>query len=102
MEEFCPYLKQHGGRFILYQAAGSPNGTKVLSLFCRDALQIRAFPIDRHVRRLLDLYDLPTKETDVIELCASCGLNPTMTATLLVRYGSKDPVMNARNLLDKQ
>lgn len=102
MEDYCRHVRKVDDRYQIYLAAGSPNGTKVLSLFCRDALQIESFPIDRHVRRLLVENGLPTDESAMIDICLSCAFDPNSVAHLLVRFGSRDQdgTMNAQNLLD--
>lgn len=41
---------------------------KTLSLFCRDALQADSFPIDRHVRRILEEFRLPVDEWTMIAI----------------------------------
>ena len=64
------------------------NGSKVLSLFCRDALGVSAFPIDRHVRRFLAQNNLPTKEDKVIKLCFEAELEPSKVAVAFVRAAS--------------
>ncbi len=70
-----------------YGATGCPMGTKVISLFCRDALKIPSFPIDRHVRRVLEKHELPVKESELLELCNAAGLDPRVVATAFVRSG---------------
>lgn len=101
MEEVCVGFKGVD-RTYLYRAAGCPKGAKVLSLFCRDKLHIPAFPVDRHVRRVLQEHGLPTKEAELIALCATEGLDPIETATLIIRYASGDTKgeLNPMDLLD--
>lgn len=71
--------------YDLTQCSGSP---KVLSLFCRDALQIPSFPIDRHVKRKLIELGLPTNERKMISLCFKVGINPSDAAVAFVRAAS--------------
>jgi len=95
MEKLCELLTDKYlcdddyARKEFYKSCGS-NGTKVLSLFCRDALKIDSFPIDRHVRRILKENDLPTNEDDIINLCRVARLDPRKVATAFVRTASVD------------
>jgi len=94
MEEYCERLicghpivdryNPHSRKF-LYEACGQPKGIKVLSLFCRDALKIPAFPIDRHVRKYLIEQNLPVNEDDMIELCFQANLDPNLVATGVIK-----------------
>ncbi len=82
---FCNKLYS---RKMLYNACGvSSKGVKVLSLFCRDYLKFDAFPIDRHVKRLLKDNKLPTTEDEMIYLCSLSGLFPNKVATAFVKQG---------------
>lgn len=92
MEHFCKLLCDRTlctadyARQELYKACGVNNkGAKVLSLFCRDALKIDAFPIDRHVRRILKENNLPIKENEMIDLCRVAKLDPRIVATSLIK-----------------
>lgn len=96
MTAFCAGLQDPRD---LYAAAGCPKGTKVLSLFARDYLELPAFPIDRHVRRLLQAHQLPCREDVLIALCRYLGFHPSDVAQLLVRYGSRDDTMNPQDLV---
>lgn len=94
MEEFCCKLmcpkcvNPNEARQYLFNAAGCPKGSKVLSLFCRDALRIPAFPIDRHVKRYLIKHKLPTNENSMIKLCMDANLDPCHIAVGFVRAAS--------------
>lgn len=96
MTAFCDGLQDPRD---LYAACGCPKGTKVLSLFVRDYLELPAFPIDRHVRRLLQKHGLPTKEAAMIALCQELGFDPSYVAQLVVRYGSRDDALNPQDLV---
>jgi len=96
MTDFCASLKDPKA---LYAAAGCPKGTKVLSLFVRDYLGLPAFPVDRHVRRVLKEFNLPCKEDELVALCDSMDYDASKVASLLVRYGSGDNNLNPRDLL---
>jgi hypothetical protein len=86
MTEFCAGVTS---RLEVYEAAGNPYGSKVLSLFCRDALCIASFPIDRHVRRLLMAHHLPwTREESIIHLCEEADIDPREMAVACVRAAS--------------
>lgn len=87
MEKFCSSISS---RYQIYKAVNgiSYKGSKVLSLFCRDALKIPAFPIDRHVRRLLLHRNLPDNEEDMINLCNLAKLNANKMAVGMVRMAS--------------
>lgn len=86
MAEFCAGVTS---RLEVYEAAGNPYGSKVLSLFCRDALQVASFPIDRHVRRLLMMHQLPwTREETLIKLCEEADIDPREMAVACVRAAS--------------
>lgn len=54
---------------------GVPIGTKVISLFLRDALDLPRFPIDRWVRRFLKEHSLPVDEEFMVNLCKMAGIN---------------------------
>ncbi len=62
-------------------ARGTP---KVLSLFLRDFVHIKSFPVDRHVRRALEEVGLPTNERTLLDMCAAEGVDPTPIARMLV------------------
>jgi len=91
MEEFCWDLivESKAGslwqRQRLYDACGSSHGAKVLSLFCRDCLKIPSFPIDRHVKRQLEAFELPINETAMVILCNVAGLDPRRVAIKAVQ-----------------
>lgn len=51
-------------------------GTKVAWMFARDYLQYNAFPIDRHVKRILVKHSLPIDPIRMIDLCLDAGINP--------------------------
>jgi hypothetical protein len=92
MDLFCDIIQAENYNQLLYSACGCPNGSKVLSLFCRDGLKIsNCFPIDRHVKRFLKENDLPTKESAMIELCLHANIDSARFATAIVRnYGNVD------------
>lgn len=85
MDKFCSNINS---RFEIYKAVGQPKGTKVLSLFCRDALAIPSFPIDRHVKRLLIKHNLPADENNMLKLCEMANINPCEMAVACVRAAS--------------
>jgi len=78
----------NSARYQLLTLTKASNNAKVISLFCRDALKIPSFPIDRHVKRKLIELNLPTDEDAMITLCQSCKLNPRDVAVLFVREAS--------------
>lgn len=71
--------------FDITRCSGNP---KVLSLFCRDSLQLSSFPIDRHVKRKLIELGLPTNERKMIGLCNKVGIDPREAAVAFVRAAS--------------
>lgn len=75
-------------REYIFNFAGCPKGSKVLSLFCRDGIGIPSFPIDRHVKRFLVKYNLPTNEGKMIKLCQELELDPCKIAIGCVRASS--------------
>jgi len=75
------------GRRIMLSLVGS-SSTKVISLFCRDALKVPSFPIDRHVRRKLIELGLPADEDKMIDLCEEAGIDPRKVAVAFVRAAS--------------
>lgn len=91
-EIFCKDLYNKENVFFalnsIYSLAGAKGNPKVLSLFCRDGLQLPSFPIDRHVKRKLTELKLPTEEFDMISLCNSVGINPRDAAVAFVRAAS--------------
>jgi hypothetical protein len=58
-----------------FSMCNCPKGCKVLWLFVRDYLDLPAFPIDRHVKRWLDYYDLPVNTIKMIDLCKEADVN---------------------------
>lgn len=87
MEKFCEQIKLYRkcARHLLYEFADVPKGSKVLSLFCRDSLNVQAFPIDRHVKAKLEELGLPVDEEEMIKICEKAKLNPKKVATAFVR-----------------
>jgi hypothetical protein len=85
-EVFCSCEPPIGRRTMLSLVGSS--STKVISLFCRDALKVPSFPIDRHVKRKLIELGLPTDEDAVIELCEDAGIDPRKAAVAFVRAAS--------------
>jgi len=67
-------------RTHFYRVCGRPHGTKVLSLFLRDHLEVPSFPIDRHVGRMLKELGLPTKEDALLDACQQNGVDPIRVA----------------------
>ena len=65
---------------VLHHAANNGRRTKVVSLYARDFLKIPAFPIDRHVKRILVANGLPTKEDVLVSECLDYGLDPCRVA----------------------
>jgi len=96
MDFFCAGLKRVAKRESLmarmqfYEAAGSPNGTKVLALFCRDVLHIPSFPIDRHVKRNLVKLGLPVHEDAMVKLCAAKCFDACEVARAMVISANPD------------
>jgi hypothetical protein len=85
---FCKYLPRTlEGRHAVYEAAGRPKGTKTLSLFCRDALNIPSFPIDRWVQRWLEHHRLPVDEEWMISACTQIGFDPSALNRGIVTEG---------------
>ena len=72
---------------LLHFAANHGRRTKVVSLYARDFLLIPAFPVDRHVRRILQANDLPTREGELVSLCMRHQLNPCSISRAFF-YGS--------------
>ena len=72
----------------LQDLVGTKTKPKVISLFCRDALKIPSFPIDRHVRRKLIELGLPANEEEMIRLCISLDIDPRAVAVAFVRTAS--------------
>ena len=89
-DSYCQKLIDEEPEFALLQMkrlVRTPNA-KVISLFCRDALKVPSFPIDRHVRRKLIELNLPTKELNIMRLCYILNLNPREVAVAFVRAAS--------------
>lgn len=93
MTEFCEEIRRaaldnpYMALWTFYSSCGSAMGPKVLSLFCRDALKVPAFPIDRHVKRHLEKWNLPVNENALIRICQLADLSPREVATSFVRTG---------------
>ena len=51
-------------------------GTKVLWMFIRDFLELPSFPIDRHIKRMLQEVNLPNDVWYIVALCQRIGTNP--------------------------
>lgn len=99
MHDWCTLLKQmpdnaEARRLFYLSCNTGPKGVKVLSLFVRDKLKIPAFPIDRHVRRLLVANQLPTHENALVRLCADSGYDACKVARSFVRQGSGGTIDN--------
>jgi hypothetical protein len=92
-DEFCAEIKDKAVKspsrtlFKFYKAAGTPHGAKVLSLFCRDKLNIECFPVDRWVRRWLVRHGLPTDESGMVQVCRHAGVDTKYAATAAVQTG---------------
>jgi endonuclease III len=72
---WIPILKE------LFSMSGVPEkGTKVLWLFARDFLQVPAFPIDRHVKRILAQYALPADSWKMTLICEQAEINTNQLA----------------------
>jgi len=82
---------------VLHHAANNGRRTKVVSLYARDFLKIPAFPIDRHVKRVLVANGLPTKEDVLISECLDYGLDPCRVARSLfyASVSSGNPAHNS-------
>lgn len=89
MDELCKNIKlaapTREPRHLLYYFCHRSNGCKVLSLYCRDKLNVDSFPIDRHVLRFLKNNGLPTGEDDMVKLCKEANLNPCEVACGIVK-----------------
>jgi len=59
----------------LFSACGNSDGVKVLWLFVRDYTKLPAFPIDRHVRRVIQRYELPDDSWQMLRLCEEAGID---------------------------
>lgn len=68
----------------LAATCGARGQPKVLSLFLRDFVGVKSFPVDRHVARALERHGLPTTEAAMLELCAEHGFDPVPIARMLV------------------
>ena len=75
------------GRHAVYEAAGRHKGTKTLSLFCRDALGVPSFPIDRWVRRWLESCGLPVDEEWMLDACSKAAIDPSSLNRGIVTEG---------------
>lgn len=84
---FCSDLAPEYALSNIRKLARTKNA-KVISLFCRDALQVPSFPIDRHVRRKLKELELPTDEDTMIKICTDVGIDPRLVAVAMVRTAS--------------
>jgi hypothetical protein len=76
--EFLTSLKSKSGlqaRDEFRQILGS-HVTKTVSTFIRDYLNLDIFPVDRRVRRMLELWGLPKDEDEMLKLCEATGVNP--------------------------
>lgn len=73
--------------FSFYKACGVPKGAKVLSLFARDKLKIASFPIDRHVERHIQRFELPQSEPALIRICRAANRDPRIAARAFVQTG---------------
>jgi hypothetical protein len=95
-EHFCDLCKspcgtERPGRSVMLRVMlglVDTNNAKVISLFCRDALKVPSFPIDRHVKRKLIELGLPPNEYKIIELCQKIGIDPCKVAVAFVRAAS--------------
>ncbi|HEC72412.1 MAG: hypothetical protein ACTSW7_01540 [Candidatus Thorarchaeota archaeon] len=65
--------------------------SKALSLFVRDKLKLPAFPLDRHVKRVLDDFEIPHDEEFVINLCKEHGVNPSQLNRWIFKQKSSNP-----------
>lgn len=81
-------LEPARARRILAAAGGFRRPVKVVSLFTRDALELPAFPLDRHVRRWLEAQGLPLDEEEVIAVIAGAGLDPSALNRAIFGEGS--------------
>lgn len=103
MHDFCSKIIKESAidsaksRRDFYSACGNPKGFKVLSLFCRDALKIDSFPIDRHVQRRIDKFNLPNDENALVHLCNKSNLPSRNVATWFVHEGENGRGLNKGN-----
>ncbi len=89
--EVCLVASQMPGRGALKtirELVHTDKSPKVISLFCRDALGVPSFPIDRHVKRKLQELKLPTDEDKMIKLCDKADIDPRLAAVMFVRVAS--------------
>lgn len=76
---FCDGIKRHNDIQLLFKAFGCPpSGYKVIWMFARDFLEIPAFPIDRHVKRVLLANNLPIDSRKMVELCLEANVSPNV------------------------
>lgn len=68
---------------------------KVLGMYARDYLLADAFPIDRHVRKMLKEHGLPTTEPEMLDIFLLAGLSPREYARALFLSKSSNPVFPA-------
>lgn len=86
---FCEDIKNKPQTLQLIKNISKSKGNpKVISLFCRDALQAPSFPIDRHVKRKLIELGLPANEDKMIKVCSDAGIDPRSAAVAFVRAAS--------------
>jgi hypothetical protein len=64
---------------------------KCISLFVRDKLKCPAFPMDRHVERILKQLQIQRNEDRVIKICKDFNINPNKWSSWLFRDKSENP-----------
>lgn len=64
---------------------------KVISLFIRDKLKFPSFPLDRHVKRCLDEFNLPHDEQYIINICLNNNKDPSKLNRWIFKQKSSNP-----------
>jgi len=88
MESWCYHAKLNNWHYSLNLICKPIGYSKVLSLFNRDGLKLKAFPIDRHVERKLRELGLPINEDKIIDMCDKLNIDCNKAACLFVRTAS--------------
>lgn len=94
-EAYCIWLKKIAdGQYSKARFAsdmGYSKLPKVLSLFVRDKLKLPSFPLDRHVKRVLDDFEIPHDEEFIVQLCKKAGVNPSQLNRWIFKQKSSNP-----------
>ena len=88
---FCDRLKLlegHEAIEVLSRLSGVKSYSKCLDFFVREALCLDALPVDRHVRRFLDRFDLAsTSPRELVTAIREEGFEPRLVARALYEQG---------------